>query len=183
MNEFGFGVFGFEAVHQEVLQQGIGMVPYPKETRDRVVTALKAHNLVFNILGYLSPTRQISGIIRMGTGLVTLAALALKVGIPKSGNAEGQPNTGLLAEHRYREALHMAVAQVARGAIEAFVPYGGVALLVVDIIATPCNISNSLKNVSDQNRIRSRVEPEVNDPKFSHRQPEYSSYFCCLNLV
>lgn len=110
-------------------------VNYPKEVRDKVYTALKINNLVFNILGYIPVVSIISGSIRMAIGLVMVIGT---VGL-------GDPNAkqGALIGRFYFEALATGVAQIARGALEVIPFYGQLTNLILDVVATPWNLWRS----------------------------------------
>lgn len=104
----------------------------PENTRSMAVTALRINNLTLNILGYIPGVRQISGIVRMGIGSgIILFTLAL--GSPTASE-------GLIIGHWYKEAVATGVAQIARGAFEAFVPFGWIVNASLDTIGTLVNV-------------------------------------------
>lgn len=105
---------------------------YPKEIRDTVITSLRVHNLLLNLLGYIKKTALFSGCARILSGS-SIFLLTLCIG-------ERDAEKGAIIGHWYDEALTMGVAQVARGAIEAFMPYGRIVNLSGDIIATIVNV-------------------------------------------
>lgn len=114
---------------------------YPKPARDVVITLLRIHNLTLNILGYMDPRIAcISGCVRAVTGLL-FVAVTLTVG-------DRNAKKGHLIQHWYDEALLTGVSQIARGMLEAFVPYGRVVNLAADVVATFPNLKADFNVVS-----------------------------------
>jgi hypothetical protein len=101
---------------------------FSRQNRDVIVTGLRIHNICLDILGYFRDVSGISGYIRMFSGL-TLCVVTLTV-----GNRRAQE--GFLIQHWYDEALVTGLSQIARGALEAFIPYGRVINLSLGFIAT-----------------------------------------------
>ncbi len=113
---------------------------YPQQARNVVVTLLRAHNLCLNILGYIPGVSIFSGCARMATGAF-ICILTLSVG-------ERNASEGVIIGHWYDEALKTGAAQIARGATEAFMPYGRIVNLFLDIIGTVENIIAEAGNAS-----------------------------------
>lgn len=112
-----------------------GPLTYSKQVRDTVMTLLKINNAVLNILGYMQfvpIVSVISGSLRMavGTGIVLTTLL-------KGDRNAAQGN---IAGHLYDEALLTGISQIARGILEAFVPFGWAVNIVLDVVATPINL-------------------------------------------
>ncbi len=105
---------------------------YPKELRDPLVTGLKVHNLILNILGYIPGVSLVSGCVRMGTGLM-MCVITLAVG-------ERDAKSGLIIGNWYDEAINTGISQIARGAIEAFVSFGQIINASLDFVATFFNV-------------------------------------------
>lgn len=108
---------------------------YPKNCRDKIYTALKLNNLTFNILGYIPGVSIVSGSIRMAVG-AAIVGTTLCIGDRKA-------EEGVIIGRFYDEAIATGVAQIARGALEAFVPFGHLANLALDVVATPWNVTRS----------------------------------------
>jgi hypothetical protein len=146
---------------------------YPRQARNLVVTLLRAHNLCLNILGYIPGVATFSGCARMLTG-ASICLLTLSVG-------ERDAQQGVIIGHWYDEALNTGVAQVARGATEAFMPYGRIVNLSLDVIGTISNLINEATNVSD------KVSGCQCCPEFSNHgpypDPNYPSVFGLLYLA
>lgn len=104
---------------------------YPQAARNVVVTLLKVHNLTLNVLGYIPGVSVVSGSFRIGTGLLMCAA-TLAIG-------ERDAQTGVIIGHWYDEALLTGAAQVGRGILEAFVPFGSMVNLTLDSVGTALN--------------------------------------------
>lgn len=110
---------------------------YPKEVRDIIVTALRLHNGVLNVLGYIPGVSFFSGCARILTGTVILL-VTLAIG-------ERNAHTGMIIGRFYDEALLTGVSQLARGILEAFVPFGWVANATLDVIATYFNLTTAVE--------------------------------------
>ena len=106
---------------------------YPQQNRNALVTFLKVHNLILNILGYIPGVSLGSGCVRMAIGL-SICILTLAVGEPKVNQG------GIIGGHWYNEALLTGITQIARGALEALVPFGRVVNASLDVIATIYNL-------------------------------------------
>ena len=142
---------------------------YPKETRDAVVTVLKAHNLTLNILGYIRQTAFYSGCARIISGIAICAA-TLAVG-------ERHTDQGIIIRHWYDEALLTGITQIARGIIEAFVPYGRAVNGCLDVVATFFNLS---KEASTASACQHCMQYRNHQP---HDDPNYSFPFNLLDFV
>lgn len=110
---------------------------FPKEIRDIVVTALRVHNGILNVLGYIPGVSLVSGSIRMATGFA-IVCVTLTIG-------DRNAMRGAIIGHWYDEAIGTGLAQIVRGALEAFVPFGFIANAVLDVVATPINLANELE--------------------------------------
>lgn len=106
---------------------------YPQQLRNIVVTLFRVHNFSLNILGYIPGVSFVSGCVRMGTGLL-MCAVTLKIG-------DRNATEGAIIGHWYDEALRTGVTQIARGALEAFVPFGRIVNGVFDVVGTICNLT------------------------------------------
>lgn len=111
----------------------------PRGIRDLANTLLRINNLVLNILGYIPGVAHVSGSIRMGIGCC-ICVITLALGSP---NAE----RGLIIGRWYKEALLTGIAQIARGALEAFVPYGRQVNIGLDIAGTVVNLANESSHI------------------------------------
>jgi hypothetical protein len=140
---------------------------YPQRTRNTVITLLKAHNLSLNILGYIPGISTLSGSFRILTGsALCLATLAIG-----DRNAKKGPIIG----HWYDEALSTAAAQVARGALEGFVPFGKAINLGLDAGA-------SVLNVFGEMMLRTDSDPNWKNP-WPHPDPNYPLPLRVLDLA
>jgi hypothetical protein len=143
---------------------------YPKQARNALVTFLRVHNLSLNILGYIPGISIVSGCVRIGTGLA-MCAVALAVG-------ERNAKQGLIIGHWYDECLITGITQIARGVLEAFVPFGWIANASLDTIATFWNIKQECQN---NPTFRTSVgEYQGHQP---YRDPEYPLPFLFLSAV
>lgn len=162
--------YGARSVNNETLNlRSHTNYVYPKEVRDVVVTGLKIHNLILNILGYIPGVAVVSGCLRIGTGLL-MCAFTLAVG-------ERDAEQGVIIGHWYDECLLTGITQMGRGVLEAFVPFGRIANASLDGIATILNVAKELNNASACNgcgRYRNHRP---------HPDPEYPFPFSLLNLV
>lgn len=140
--------YGLFSVNCQSFQIG-GDVQVSPRARIVGVTYLKVHNMTLNILGYVPLIHScflnrivgyipgvslLSGTVRVAFGLTVLTS-TLIAGDPDS-------KQGGLTGRLYYESLITAITQIARGILEAFVPFGWTANLVADVIATPYNFSN-----------------------------------------
>jgi hypothetical protein len=64
-----------------------------------------------------------------------LAIIGATLALGRPGN-----EPGLIIGRFYEEAIKTGIAQITRGALEAFVPYGWVVNATLDVIATPINL-------------------------------------------
>ncbi len=113
---------------------------FPVETRNTIVTALRIHNGVLNILGYIPVISIASGCVRIGSGAAIIAT-TLAIG---DRNAE----EGAVIGRWYDEALRTGIAQIVRGVFESMVPFGQVVNLLADIVATPFNFGAGIEDIS-----------------------------------
>lgn len=125
--------YGFRAINATTFNTQYGdRYTFPREVRNLAVLALRVHNAVLNVLGYIPGVSIVSGSIRIFTGVAMIAA-TVAIG---NRNANG----GHIIGRWYDEAIATGVAQVVRGALEAFVPFGWIANAALDVIATPINL-------------------------------------------
>jgi len=106
---------------------------FPRPVRDAVVTALRVNNAVLNVLGYIPGVSLGSGCVRMAVG-VGIIGVTLAIG-------DRNARSGAIIGRWYDEAILTGIAQIARGALEAFVPFGWVLNAAFDVIATPFNLA------------------------------------------
>ena len=142
---------------------------YPQQVRNALVTFLKVHNLTLNILGYIPGVSVVSGCVRMKTGLI-MCAVTLAIG-------ERNATEGKIIGHWYDEALLTGITQIARGALEAFVPFGWVANASLDTIATIYNVRKELSASSLYIRY---MQYDHHGP---YPDPEYPFPFWLLHLA
>ncbi|MCH9616804.1 MAG: hypothetical protein SP4CHLAM5_01830 [Chlamydiia bacterium] len=112
MNTWGIHSVNNATFNQSSTDHGL---TYPRDERNIVVTALRINNAVLDILGYIPAYSFFSGCTRMAIGsAITIYTLA-----------KGSPTarSGIIIQRWYYEALKTGLAQIARGYIEAFVPY------------------------------------------------------------
>ncbi|WP_075882684.1 hypothetical protein [Candidatus Protochlamydia sp. W-9] len=142
---------------------------YPRQVRNTLVTFLKIHNLTLNILGYIPGVSIVSGCVRMGSGLM-MCAVTLAVG-------ERNATRGAIIGHWYDEALLTGITQIARGALEAFVPFGWIANVSLDAIATIYNVN---KEINVTSACTGCMEGVNHEP---YPNPKYPFPFWLLYLV
>lgn len=137
--------------------------------RNVVVTALRINNVVLNVLGYMPAVSFVSGCVRMAIG-ASIIGITLIIGDPKA-------HSGAITGRFYREAILTGVAQIARGALEALVPFGWVANVALDFLATPFNLKTEFKE--------SRACPSgcMDCDKHAHKDPNYPFPFQILYVA
>jgi hypothetical protein len=131
--------YGIRSVNQETFNiRYYDTISYPRWQRDIVVTALRVNNAILNVLGYIPGVSLGSGCVRMiiGAGIIGVT-LAI-------GDRKTLPGAIIIGRW-YDEAIGTGIAQIARGALEALVPFGGVVNAALDVIATPFNIAKEIK--------------------------------------
>ncbi|CUI17766.1 hypothetical protein PNK_2165 [Candidatus Protochlamydia naegleriophila] len=133
----------------------------PRALRNVVITALRIHNGILNVLGYMPAISTVSGCVRMATGLGIIAA-TLTVG-------QRNVTEGAIIGHWYSEALMTGIAQVARGALEAVVPFGWIANAALDVVATPLNLIKQVEGSLMCDGCREGFEDHVTP----HREADY----------
>lgn len=151
LNNFGMNTYGPFSVNAHSFNYKVSI---SKETRDKIVTALKIHNLVFDVLGYLSGIRTVSGCIRMGTGVLICTAT-------------------LITGKNNREALLTGIHQIMRGALEAFVPYGRAVNFALGVLAAPCNLSRDFEGREEKDGRKTSL----------HKDTQYPLGFQLLHVV
>ncbi|PIS00961.1 MAG: hypothetical protein COT84_04885 [Chlamydiae bacterium CG10_big_fil_rev_8_21_14_0_10_35_9] len=136
---------------------------FPRPLRNIAVTALRINNFALNILGYIPGVSIISGCIRMVIGLA-IVSITTAIG---DRNAE----SGAIIGRWYDEAILTGIAQIARGTLEATVPFGCIVNGILDVIATPFNITKEIYHpIECQESIdrgyftHNRPHPEVSYP-------------------
>ena len=115
---------------------------FPKAGRDFIVTALRISNLTLNVLGYIPGVSSISGVVRIALG-IGFCAITLAVG--ERNPPDGA--RGAIIGHWYDEALMTGMAQITRGILEAFVPYGWAVNAGMDVLCSVSNIAPDLRNI------------------------------------
>lgn len=110
---------------------------FPRALRNVVITALRINNAVLNVLGYIPGVQHVSGCVRMVIG-ASIIGVTLAIG-------DRNAKTGPIIGRWYDEAILTGIAQIARGALEALVPYGWVANVALDVIATPFNLGKEVE--------------------------------------
>ncbi len=163
--------YGLFSINSASFNQYWDGITYRKRARDIIVSLFKIHNLSLNFLGY-SKYSKYSGIGRIGSGL-TLAAVTLCVG---ERNSKG----GVIIGRWYDEALLMATAQIARGILEAFVPYGKQANFALDVIGTIYNLTWIVNTNVRPGSFPEPCYPPIDAP---HEMPNYPFIFWLLHLV
>lgn len=126
------------AQHQQrVLRDGM-------EIHRNLSTCLRIYKLILDVLGYIPVISTISGCVRIGFGVLFLSISVPCLNRP-GRTLEG--GGGYQVEYATKgskdflvELRLMAIAQIARGVFEAFVPYGKLVNATLDVIATPINI-------------------------------------------
>jgi hypothetical protein len=148
---------------------------YSQECRNVIVTLLRVHNLCLNILGYIPGVSRFSGCARMLTG-VSICLFTLSVG-------DRNASKGVVVGRWYDEALATGIAQIARGATEAFMPYGRVVNLSLDLIGTINNLFVELDDRYPQ--LELDADKLTNSPyAFPYPDPNYFLFpFQLLYLV
>jgi hypothetical protein len=128
------GTWGIKSINSATFNQSsVDSLEYPKLFRDIIYSALKVRNLFLNILGYLSATRFAAGCTRISLGVGMLAT------VMAIGNRRA--SQGMIIGRFYDETVSHAMAQIARGIFEAFVPYGYIVNGVLDVVGTVVNLS------------------------------------------
>lgn len=158
--------YGIHSVNTETFNLSYhDSLNYPRPLRNVVVTALRVTNLVLNVLGYIPGVKFVSGCIRMALGLA-IVGVTTAIG-------DRNASQGLIIGRFYDEAITTGISQIARGALEALVPYGWVVNATLDVVATPFNVLKELKNASmcpgciaDGNHIRPHDDAEYPLPLF-----------------
>lgn len=145
---------------------------FPRPLRNAVVTALRVNNAVLNVLGYIPGVSLVSGCVRMAVG-VGIIAVTLAIG-------DRNTSSGAIVGRWYDEAILTGIAQIARGALEAFVPFGWVANAALDVIATPFNLA---KEVEGSLVCRGCMNNEENGHVRPHDDANYPFPLWFLHLV
>lgn len=150
---------------------------YPRGLRNVLVTFLKLHNLILNVLGYCGEIDPkipfISGCVRVLSG-VSICVVTLAVG-------DRDASKGMIIGRWYDEALLTGMAQIVRGVLTAALathPYGWAVNASLDVLGTFYNLTHILNNMS----IGSLGNPQlhVNAP---HSDPRYPLPLQILHLA
>jgi len=144
---------------------------FPRDLRNIAVTGLRINNLVLNVLGYIPGISVVSGCVRIGIGIALLS------GTLKFGNRHA--HEGAIIGRWYDEAIGTATAQITRGILEAFVPFGWAVNATLDIIATPFNISKEILHMVR----RSSYNDDLADNAAPHQDTEYPLALGLLHLA
>lgn len=151
-------VYGLFSINTETFNQSdYGKLECTKAHRDIVLTCMRVHNGVLNVLGYIPGISQVSGCVRIATGVI-FGAVVLVLG--SSDKDSGHLITG----RWYREALRTAMMHIARGIFEACVPFGFVANAVLDIVATPIHFVENMETQPVVDGEKSRRHGDVAYP-------------------
>lgn len=178
LNTYGLRSINIESFNARGPDDNGEIIEYiPLKIRNFVNTSLRISNLTFNILGYIPGINQISGCVRMGLAGTALL-LTLVLGSPLAKD-------GLIVGRWYNEALITAIAQIARGALEAFVPFGPRINLYLDISGSFLNFASEISYSSlydekveyafDKNGVRFQLPP--------YFDPNYPAFLFPLRLV
>ncbi len=138
LNTYGIRSINAASFNAPRYVKGNPVIDLPLSIRDLANTVLRINNLTLNILGYIPGVKHISGCVRMGIG-GTIILLTLALGTPTA-------STGLIIGRWYDEALLTGIAQVTRGALEAFVVFP--INLIGDVAGTVCNLSTEISHAS-----------------------------------
>lgn len=161
--------YGLRSINSATFNQmHNGTLRYPQAARDFIVMILRMHNAVLNVLGYIPGVQVVSGCVRMATGLA-MVGVTIAIG---DRNPEG---TGPIIGRFCDEAIGMGIAQIARGALEALIPFGSIANAALDIIATPFNLIDCSPACSSCKLREPHVTP--------HEDASYIFPFQLLHLV
>ncbi|VHN99660.1 hypothetical protein [Candidatus Rhabdochlamydia sp. T3358] len=130
--------YGIRSVNRETFNQKYHEhLRFPRAARNVVVTALRVNNAVLNVSGYIPGVSLVSGCVRavIGTGII---GVTLAIG-------EREASSGAIIGRWYDEAIGTGMTQIARGALEALVPFGWVVNAALDIAATPFNLAKEVE--------------------------------------
>ena len=163
-----FNTYGIDSINGYTFNQLADNITFPKQIRDVITTALRLHNLCLNILGYIPGVSIISGSVRILSGIV----ICTVTGLCGDRNA----SHGCIIKRLYDEAMITGIAQIARGALEAFIPFGKFVNAALDVIGTPVNLHQSLSFIG----VTKCPESCTSKP---HAEPDYPWFFWPLNLV
>lgn len=129
--------YGFHSINSNTFNTRYHeVIEYPRTGRNYVVTGFRINNAVLNILGYIPGVSFFSGTARMTLG-VGIIAFTLIFG--QRNIDDSHMTTGAIIGRWYDEAILTGIAQIARGALEAFIPYGRLINAILDVVATPFN--------------------------------------------
>lgn len=148
-----FNTFGIHSINRDTFNmRDHDQLMFPRTVRNVIVTALRINNAVLNVLGYIQGTSLRSGSARILIG-ASLIVVTLAIGDRKA-------TSGTIIRRWYDEAILTGIAQIARGTLEAVVPFGWIATSALDIIATPLNLrKNDLRSCTNCNRVHPHDHP------------------------
>jgi len=135
-----FNTYGIRSVNRETFNTKYhDNLFIPRPLRNAVITTLRINNAVLNVLGYIPRARVsfVSGCVRMSIG-AGIIGVTLAIGDRKA-------SSGAIIGHWYDEAIGTGIAQIARGALDALVPFGWIANAAFDVIATPFNLGKEVE--------------------------------------
>lgn len=139
------------------------------KSRNLIVTVFKVQNLCLNIMGYIPAVALYSGLFRIGSALLTKAVF-----LSLSFYANDKDD---VLKKWSDEAQVMANAQIARGILEAFLPFGHVVNFYLDTFGTVKNLSSELYSYTLSTICNGQQEYQKN------QDPVYPYPMGVLNLV
>lgn len=125
VNHNSFGKYEAVKINQSLKKQFF---------KEFLISAFKIYNLTLTILGYIPGISFFSGCTRIAGGFL-LGTFTLIL-----GGLKGELHLPI-----YEECLKTSGAQMIRGFIEGFVPFGWTLNLILDLICTPNNLDNSIE--------------------------------------
>src|SRR5687768_3373199 len=153
----GFNTWGLRSIRTDSFNEpkdGSGnQTPFD---RSLLVTVLRVHNLVLNVLGYIPGISFYSGHVRMATGLAMCAVAQLHL----------KNNNDIYMEEYYVETLQTGIAQIARGALEAYFQYGPYFNAFLDV-------SSTLVNVFKEYTLRKGSDDFLINTEYAEENPQY----------
>jgi hypothetical protein len=162
--------YGLRSINSESFNVAEFTDYMPEIFRNHLNTALRINNLVFNVLGYMADMAPYSGFVRMGMAWGALMAVS--------------SHKNPISDTWGKEAYCTAIAQIARGLLEATCPYGRALNLGLDIVATWINLNNEV----EAQLSRDKNEPHLHKiyhgtSIYRHIDPDYNNLFKILYLV
>lgn len=168
-----FNTYGIRSINRDTFNSKYhDNLHYPRIQRNIVVTALRLNNAVLNVSGYIPGVSLVSGCARMaiGTGII-VTTLAI---------GERKASEGIIIGRWYDEAIGTGIGQIARGVLEALVPFGWVANAALDVIATPLNLTKEVEaSIVCEECMTGGQSGHVRP----HNDVNYPLPFCLLHVV